>query len=333
MNLQAGTIVVGLQLADVRQIAQDIFDANFYKLSGVASETAKRRADELIDAYLDSLAEKQPDAIDSASDPDMQYALFVAQKEYARSGDKQLAEVLVDILVDRAKQRERNLLQIVLNESIATAPKLTDYQFDILSLIFLVRYSHRRDLVNLDLLQQHLQETFVPFLDGLRRDDASFKHLEYLGCGAEQLTFMKIEEIFRVVYPGLFCKGFGAEQLEAFVKEKGIPSDLFRQCLHNIDAFQVNALNEEAATTLAKERGLEDAKVNELITIMKGHLLSDDEIKDSIVGRLPGLEILFEIWNSTPMKSFRLTSVGIAIGHANVRRRTKQEFDLSMWIK
>lgn len=333
MNVQAGTINIGLQLADARQIAQDVFDANFYKLSGVAAETAKQRADELIDAYLDSLAEKQPDAIDSASDPDMQHALFVAQKEYARSGDKQLADVLVAILVDRAKQRERNLLQIVLNESIATAAKLTDYQFDILSLIFLLRYSRRTDLASLDQLQQHLQEVIVPLLGGLRRNDSSFQHLEYVGCGTVQMGTSKIEMLFRRVYPGLFCKGFGQDQLEAFVAEKGIPRALFVQCLHDTDAFQVNALNEEGATTSAKEHGLADDKVKELVTIMKGHLLSEEDIKASVVGRLPDLEILFETWNSTPMKSFNLTSVGIAIGHANVRRRTKREFDLSIWIK
>jgi hypothetical protein len=55
----------------------------------------------------------------------MQYAVFTAQREFARSGDDQLGDILVDILVDRTKEPDRSLLQIVLNESLNVAPKLT----------------------------------------------------------------------------------------------------------------------------------------------------------------------------------------------------------------
>jgi hypothetical protein len=143
--IQAGgnvTIVeTGLTYADVRNIALDIFRTNFYKLAGVAKETAKVRAEEITEAFLSKLQNEHPAGLQKSNDPDFQYALFTVQKEYARNGDKDLGDLLVDLLVDRSKHEQRDILQIVLNESLKTAPKLTENQLAVLSLIFLFKYS------------------------------------------------------------------------------------------------------------------------------------------------------------------------------------------------
>jgi hypothetical protein len=41
---------------------------------------------------------------------------------------------------------------------------------------------------------------------------------------------------------------------------------------------------------------------------------------------------LFELWSRTPILNSMLTSVGIAIAHANIKKRTGCDFDLSIWI-
>src|SRR4026209_709950 len=95
------TLNLGVNYSEARQIALDVFDANFYKLSQAAAEMAKQRAREIIDDFLSKLAERNPVASENTKDPDVQYAIFTAQREYARSGDKDLSDILVDILVDR----------------------------------------------------------------------------------------------------------------------------------------------------------------------------------------------------------------------------------------
>jgi hypothetical protein len=40
----------------------------------------------------------------------------------------------------------------------------------------------------------------------------------------------------------------------------------------------------------------------------------------------------FEIWFASPMKNLTLTSVGIAIGHANIKRFAGEFANLSIWI-
>ena len=41
---------------------------------------------------------------------------------------------------------------------------------------------------------------------------------------------------------------------------------------------------------------------------------------------------LFELWGRTPILNLTLTSVGIAIAHANNKKRTGCDFDPSTWI-
>jgi hypothetical protein len=40
----------------------------------------------------------------------------------------------------------------------------------------------------------------------------------------------------------------------------------------------------------------------------------------------------FELWDRTPIPNFTLTSVGIAIAHANITKRSGRDFDLSIWM-
>ncbi len=155
-NIQARDVSIGISYSDAKLIAEDVFNANFYKLAGVAQETARKRADELLNNFLKGVSQQRPEALEGMSDPDLQFAVFTAQREYARSGDKELGDVLVDILIDRAGQSERSLLQIVLNESLTIAPKLTAEQFDVLSLIFLLRYTRKTDITDLPGFAQHL---------------------------------------------------------------------------------------------------------------------------------------------------------------------------------
>ena len=130
LNIQGEdvTLNLGVNYSEARQIALDVFEANFYKLSPIAGNIARERASELIDDFLGKLAQKNPLGIENTKDPDVQYAIFTAQREYARSGDKDLSDILVDILVDRISQKERSILQIVLNEALQVAPKLILHQ-------------------------------------------------------------------------------------------------------------------------------------------------------------------------------------------------------------
>jgi hypothetical protein len=193
--------------------------------------------------------------------------LFTAQRDYARIGDKDLSELLVGILVDRSALEERSLKQIVLNEAIAVAPKLSSEQFDILSLCFIVQYT-RQPPQETKASCEDYRSKVLPFIPSIPRHDCSYQHLAYTGCASIGLDVATLGNILQAQYPGVFT------------------------------AFTA------------------------------------DHIEDYFVKVISGGERIVETWNESLLRSLRLTTVGIAIAHANIRRKLRQDnYDLGLWIK
>ncbi len=134
----------------------------------------------------------------------MQRAIFTAQMEFARTGDPDLRDLLVDLLVDRAGETDRSLMQIVLNEALSASAKLTPGQFDAFPLIFLLRYTRQLDLQSPDALRGYIGRLWEPFAGSASRGRPSFQHLQYTGCGSAGGVGAPIEESLVSRYPWLF---------------------------------------------------------------------------------------------------------------------------------
>ena len=95
-NLQGKEIVInqGISYSDAKEIALDVFKLNFLQLKKEAADIAQNRAEEITEDFLSHLNERNPEAINEFEQPAMQDALFTAQKEYAKSGDKELGDLL-----------------------------------------------------------------------------------------------------------------------------------------------------------------------------------------------------------------------------------------------
>jgi len=327
INVQARNINFGLTYDDVKGIFLDLFHANFIKLSHEAAETALFRATELVDQYLSTLAVRAPEALESSNDPDMQYSLFMAQKEYARTGDKELADILVDILVDRAKLKERNLLRLVLNESLQVAPKLTIAQLDTLSIIFLLKYTMNNDLLNPSNLKQYLVDFIAPFIDKLTKEISCYQHLEYTACASISSGSTYLFNIFNNNYSGLFCKGFSIDKYES-ISDK-LSKKFIMPCFHNNTLWQINVMNEKEIDNL----NIDAEFISQVKALQRSNYMNYAELKEYLIELEPKMEILFDVWENSMIANTSLTSVGIAIAHANIRRKTNKDMNLSIWIK
>jgi len=186
--IQAGenvTVVnVGVSASEARQIALDVAKATFYELTDKAKEIASVRVEEITDKVIKKLEKEFPEGLKKAEDPDFQYALFTVQKEYARNADADLGDLLVDLLVDRSKQEQRDILQIVLNESLQVAPKLTNEQLAALAVMFLFKYTQNYSVGNHETLGEYFDKNVKPFSDKLVKNNACYQHLEFSGCGS-----------------------------------------------------------------------------------------------------------------------------------------------------
>jgi len=334
--IQAGGNVsvtkVGLSYSEVREVALDVFRANFYQLAGAAKEIARERAEEITEEFLKKLEKDNPTGLGKSEDPDFQYALFTVQKEYARNGDKDLGDLLVDLLVDRSKHAQRDILQIVLNESLATAPKLTDTQLAVLAVMFLFNYTQNFGVGNHAMFGEYLDKHLQPFTSKLTRSQSCYQHLVFTGCGSIGIASANLEAILGDVYQGQFLKGFDQTEIANRAISVGLDPRFFLPCLNDSSKWQVKANNKELLEKLLDREAvaLEDrSKIVDLFNVGK---MSEPEIKEKLIAIRPYMADVIETWSNSPMQTFTLTSVGMAIGHANIKRLIGEFASLSIWI-
>jgi len=333
-NIQAGSITVhqGPSIAEVRQLALDVFRANFFELAGEAKNIARQRAEEVTEQFLKQLQQQHAEGLKQAQEPDFQHALFTVQKEYARCGDRELGDLLVDLLVDRTKHESRSILQIVLNESLSVAPKLTRDQLAALSLIFLFKYTINYGIRNHQTLWEYLDRYVAPFADVISDKVACYQHLEYSGCGTVGLGTVDLAEVFKRQYDALFSKGFDETQFQSKQLTMPLTHRIFLPCVNDNARRQVNGMNEDVIRSECKRLELSDDDTNKLVSLHNETLMNADEIKSKIIEARRYMGRVFDIWSNSSMSRFTLTSVGIAIGHANVKKNLGEFTDLSIWI-
>lgn len=333
VNIQAGQITVGVNYEDAKAIFLDLFKSNFHQLSDIAKDTAQKRAEEITSEFLDELIKKNPEGLNSTREPDFQYALFTVQKEYAKSGDKDLGSILVDILVDRSKEVNRNLMQIVLNESLQTASKLTNDQYAALSVMFVLKYTRYSRMLNFKEFSDYIDRMLSPFVPELVKEAACYQHLEYAGCGTIRFALPGLSAILLKNYPLLFVKPFSKEELADLFSQEPSLSTMITPSRNDNDQVEPYITDEAIIREISRQSNIEDSTIDDFIASMRKHAMNAQEAKDYAIKAHPCMTILYDVWENSHVKDMALTSVGIAIANANIRRVLGNQLDLSIWIK
>jgi hypothetical protein len=332
-NLQAQRIEVhqhlGLSLAEVKQEFMALFEANFYRLQSIARTTAEQRAIAITERFLAELMQRNPSGLQAADDPDMQAAIFTAQRDYARSGREDLEQVLVDLLVDRATASD--LRRIVLNEAIAATSRLTEPQLDTLSFILLfvhqapIRYSFE----TLDDFSEHLKRNVVPLIHDELATAATYFHLKSTGCVSMDSGGVSIVHRIEMAFPACFSLGFDPAIV---TRDHNMLLDLSIPAFHQPEKLQFKPMDRLTFAIECEKRGVQSDEL-EFIAERILNVASAAELLSRISPRFDLLTTADERSAMQALLDVQLTTTGIAIGNANLRRRTGQEFDLGTWIR
>lgn len=211
----------GLSYQDVKEISLDVFKNNFYKLSEGASAEVDRRAEILINSILEklkSLEITEERLTDKIKNPDVQYALITAQKQYVRSGEENSLEMLTELLAQRFSVNEESLKKIVINEAIECVSKITLNQIHNLTLLFIVKStksSHIDNFIKLlndfSIKAGHISNQSIDF----------YEHLQYAGLLTSDVTtsnHQKLDYLIGITYPeeALNKEGLGKDVVTIF---------------------------------------------------------------------------------------------------------------------
>lgn len=335
-NIQVnGNVTCGLSYADARQIALDVFNANCQTLMNEAARISEIRANKIVDDFIKKLFEEHPNLSYRLQEPSIQYSTFSVIKNYVKTGDEDLKERLLKMLMYRMEVEDRSIEQIVLDEAIEILPKLTQDLINILSLVFSAIYlSH--NINNLETFNDFINNKLMVFYPD-RTSDAIYAHLQYTGCCtllSEGATYKPFPSIIKHRYSGLFNKGFSKELLEQTlsVNYEQI-SPIVTNCQQNKNLLQFNALNESVLNSVISKYNLRHLS-NKIIQLHKQTEMSDDEIATYLCTTNSKMNAFMEEWkgNRSSLKSIVLTSVGYAIAILNYNIKTKANISFNGFI-
>lgn len=331
-NIQASTVnyvaVTGVTAPEVYAIARQVFVENFPRLTEEANRLALARAEELVNEFI-KVASRKGGRLAAVADPDFQYSLLSAQRDYARSGAEDLKRLLADLLVRRSST-DGDLEKVVIAESLETVRKLTRRQIAALSLSWLITRAVLTEIESIEDFLAGAKRDYAPFVSDLPVADAEYQHLQYAGC-ATLNSNAELGEVFAAQLPGLFQRGFMDSAVPEQLWHNSVRDKLFTRCFHEPGMWQIRAVDEERAYCIAEAEGL--AEYADLYAgYLVGYQLSSRQIEEWLSNQGGFWPEFISVWRKTKISEMYLSSVGMAIGHANWATVTGDATPLSVWI-
>lgn len=332
----AGDTIIqnGVSKDEMKAIIETLAD-QMPRYAAMATSIVDDRLDRFEKKIMDKFATGQSSVnAEAFADPDFQYMLRTSQHAFARSGDELTADILVDLIAQRSLQTgTRSRLVLSLNDAVEKSAYLTPNEFAELSLNYFMKSVVNNGIRNFPVLCRFLSAHTVPLLPDISPEQSSYAYLQAQSCASIEVMSYDLAEILHQTYGGLLSMGNEKERFAAVLGddfEQRYP-ELIRTSIHDGAKFQVNTMNKEMLKDILPRHGLED-KMEELWGIHSQTFMSKDQIIIAAKPFFPEVDRLFALWDGTPVKTLSLTSVGTAIGFANLRRITGFEGDLSIWI-
>ncbi|MDG9707770.1 LPO_1073/Vpar_1526 family protein [Streptomyces sp. DH10] len=323
----------GISYDDAKSIAMDVYERNITKFTQIAREVARERAEEFTGKLLRDIS---PEALEALKDPDVQRGLFFAQQEFACSGDDEVGDTLVKLLMERITDSRDGMRRLVLNEALRIAAKLTPDHISLLTCNFILKYVSFGNVRTVGDISEQLDAALQPFCgDVFNIGQADIDYLLGTGCLTGSSGFiqeaMSPGRYMGINYPGIFSTGFTLDDfpdghllLNTPLIEKHPTAD---------GRYRVCAISEDDLNSLISEHDLEG--VHQIAkNALKSRVQPEHVILESILECTPHLRPFFRRWKSMGMSSYMSSASAVAIAHANARRISEGQSPASLdnWL-
>ena len=328
------TVNVGITTDDMRAIVESMAE-QLPKYAAVAAAVVEERLKAFEDKIVERFESELRDNRTAFEDPDFQYLLVSAQQTYARSGDDQTCDNLVNLIAERSKHKGRSLVSLSLNSAVERAGVLSRQEFAALSYAFFMRKVRRMGVASVEQLAAFLGGFLNPLLPDMPRTDTSYSYLESIGCGKISMGSTDMPNILVRTYPNLFCElsvdrltnDTGDADFVQMLVDAGFlvpqPNGSLRLAPLSVDDFLEGV----------KNAGFDQAKGEATWGSIESQALPPDKISNFLAENGFDAQSHFQLWNDTALKHFEVTAVGTAIAYANLREIGDFPADLSIWLK
>ena len=327
------SIHTGITFSDARDIALDVYKQNAMECVGVAQEEAMRRVNLFASELLTKMESEFKEGVESFSNPDMQALLLDAQTAYARSGEEEKKNVLIDLVLERSKNAGApKLKDAILNEAVKVAAKLTQNQLKILTATFLTRHTVSYS-ANLEEFKTQVLDGLIPFIEDVDNGELNYRHLEYMGCLSVQVGRVDFFNKLGEKYTAFFTKGFEAIELEKLLDGIDLGGANI-PCFQDDTKVQIGILSESHIDGILKRESIDSQHTAKIKSIMKKNIMSKAEISNFVKNYHSSLDVFFNVVedNKCLFSNSLLTSVGRCIALSNLHAHGRTEYQFDTWL-
>ena len=331
-----GDVNVGVPLAEIATIMQQLLDANAQQI-GIAWQKSERRTQEFCERIFEKFAPGKAGANSEAfRDPGFLLLLPEAQKSHVRAGEPTVLANLVELIARRSMETDRTELTASLEDAAAVCASLTPSSFAILSTVLLLKRS-RFQAKSLDAAIEALSPLSL-LLPQINNKYSSFNHLISNSCATLSVLSFYLLAILGDQLAGVLNQGADTAEtllaaLPAEKKNALIEAGLIGPCLNNRSKVQLTITDVEHFSEWLKEHQihLADDERNAVWMTFRSTIGTMEDVSRLISPRLAVFPVLIDLW-SGPLQKVELTTLGITIAHTNLKRINGNLGDLASWF-
>ncbi len=330
------TVHKGLSPAQMVEILSAL-SAHVETLGNVAMAQIEDRLKTFEAGVLKRFAADGTTRSEAFCEPDFLAATLDAQKAFARSGDEGLREVLTDLVAQRSKIAERSRLSLTLNDAIAKVGSIPESDLNALSMIFTFQNVQNNGLVSMQQLAEFLSCVCLPLLDNISTSESAANYLSAHGCLIPPSGIAVQSDALGILsqrYGSIITKGV----TEADLREKFVDYDQLLQRGLIVDSpygngQKVFAVSGPQLENILPQLGIYGEYSERYKELTSGSQPSENEFQGVMNTLLPRISEIVGAYNQPTITNSRLTSIGIALAHANLAKGPLRDVDLSIWIK
>lgn len=350
---QAGRDIIyqnGLEIKDIIPIVNTLVESKIAAYAAQAKVTAQQRVLDFSKRLEEVVEEKVNAKINRFNEPSIQFATRKAALGYAKSGDEEQREDLIDLLIERIKVEEHTTEQNLIDEAIEVLPKLSKE-----ALAFLVLISYRNLAYNgaNNLLKKWFTciSPYLKYSNRISALDISFLQQSNCAFGISGINShdlfekecLENHELF-FTHPindvDSFKKFLNVFGLEKYGNDgiKGINN--VNNFMKLMNVFQVLTPHNNVTIAISNKTVLNQIFQDPFLNEHKEQILealnlfspfTEEEVKQYFIRLDPNWEATINLYNKTNVRSFKPTPVGNYIASRLISKQWGESISLNVF--
>ncbi len=319
----------GITAETAMEICKYVVKAEFAVYTQDARVEAEKRLSDISEKTIERITSLKEDLLYRFKEPAIQLVLNETFKNYIVSGDEELGENLIDLLIERLNAQERTTEQSVIDEARNILPKLSSNTVSLLAIIVFSKliFPYNRKQYD-DLLLK-----LAPLTEKLKNiNSLDIAHLKQVGCGYGISAFHVTESLEKHLlsdYDLFFRRNISLDELnDVFQKNPQlINSSQLANIPYIMGMFTIEGqcVSFNVTNTKTVTEAFHQVNKDQLIPLFeklknKATPFTEDEVRNYHVQKDARWQYAFDVFKKDQITTFQLNPVGVYIG---IRQLTK----------